>query len=318
MKQFYYILILTCLVFGASCSSIIHYTSDSAYKNALKQSFEESSSENMGRAIASKFDQLKQINFDINKLRSFQVLSFPKNSTIAHKNLASDFDLSNVEGMSVVKKRQFYDSLQKYGKPITYEFHAVELQSCYKMIKNRPKHKPEKFFGNAENYRSNQSKKCLVLEAKKRPMINKSNLKPDDIVALRMYFDDDLMPYGKSIDYHDKSESNKIRTVDYRYDQNQSMSSELSEYPVDFPNFSLKSIASNWKQSSENTLNIPTQKYVTKKIKSQVKVIKCNSGYQTSYKDIFGNTVSVGWCKGHSWPTSIHTNRFFSIVKRIK
>jgi hypothetical protein len=317
-------LLLIILLISASCSSIKHYRFDDAYKSALKQSFTEGNdlikveSKRSGRVLASKGVHLKAINFDLNKLRSFQVLTFPKISTISHKNSINDFDLSEVNGLTEQQKIEFYDSLQHYGRPVIYEFHAVELQSCYKMIKNRPKHKPEKFFGNANFFSLDKSKKCLILEAKKRPLVSRANLKRDDIIALRMYFDEDLRPYGKSIDYYSKEAKNKSRTVDYRYQQNQSMSSELSEYPVDFPNFSVTSIAKNWKISTKKTLNIPDHNYVVKKINRLVSAEKCQSGYQTNYKDLFGNPVKIGWCQGHSWPTTVHTNRFFSIVKRIK
>lgn len=317
-------LLLIILLIGASCSSVKHYRADDVYKSALKQSFAEGNDlikveeKVSGRILASKGVQLKAIDFDLDSLRSFQVLTFPKHSTITHKNSMGDFDLSEVNTITEQQKLDFYDSLQHYGKPVVYEFHAIELQTCYKMIKNRPKHKPEKFFGNAELYSSNKNKKCLILEAKKRPLISRANLKRDDIIALRMYFDEDLKPYGKSIDYYNKKAKSKKRTVDYRYDQSQSMSSELSEYPVDFPNFSVASVSKNWKISTQKTLNIPDHKYVIKKISRLTKTKICESGYQTSYKDLFGNPVKVGWCQGHSWPTTVHTNRFFSIVKRIK
>ncbi|OUR97279.1 hypothetical protein A9Q84_13210 [Halobacteriovorax marinus] len=317
MKSKKNLLLLLFAVAATSCSTTKNYKEESAYQQALQNSFKEDHKFH-SRELASAGTQLASIGFNIEKLRSFQVLSFPKITGIENKNLDSVFDLSSVKGMTLSEKTQYLDSLQSFGKPVTYEFHAVELQSCYKMIVNRPKHRPEKFFGSADLYKSNKTKKCLVLEVKKRPLTKRSRLRKDDLIALRLYFDDELRPFGKSVDYHDKNESKNTRTVDYRIDQRSSMSSELSEFPVDFPNFSATRVLRSWKKSSSATLNIPDQKYVQSKITKLVRVKKCNSGYQTNYKDIFGNKVRVGWCKGHSWPTTIHTNRFFSIVKRIK
>lgn len=306
------------LLLGVSCSTLTPYTKDQAYQEALKQSFGEGTSKLNQRVLASSRQQLKTVGFNLEKLRSFQVLSFPKISKIEDKHNNEIFDLSDIKDLTDAKRKAYLDSLQQFGKPITYEFHAVELQSCYKMIKNRPKHNPSKFFGPASLYKPVQEKKCLVLEAKKKPLVKRGNLKNDDVVAVRLYFDEDLKPYGKSVDFHDKSESSKTRTVDYRYNFMTSMSSELSEYPVDFPNFIMDKIVKNWKKVSKNSLNIPDQKYVKSKISKLVKTKRCQSGYQTSYDDIYGNPVRIGWCKGHSWPTTVHTNRFFSIVKRIK
>ena len=302
----------------SGCSSLTPYHKDSAYQKALNQSFRAGETRISKRILASSREQLKNIGFDINKLRSFEVLSFPKVTGIENKNSDNVFDLSAVKGMTDSQKKEYMDSLQQFGKPVTYQFHAVELQSCYKMIKNRPKYNPSKFFGEASLYKPIQEKKCLVLEAKKKPLIKKGNLKNDDVLAIRMYLDEDLKPYGKSIDYYDRSADNKKRTAEYRYNFKSSMSSELSEYPVDVPNFIMSSVSNSWKKVKKNSLSIPEQGYVKNKIKGLVKTKRCNSGYQAQYKDLFGNAVRVGWCKGHSWPTTIHTNRFFSIVKRIK
>lgn len=270
-------------------------------------------------AMSVTTEELKKgLGIDVEKLRSFELIVFPKVTGIEARSNKQFIKDSTVRKMSKEERQEYFNSNVEFGKPRVYSFRAVELQSCYKLIKNRPKYKPQKFFGKAELYKEDQKKKCMVLQIKRDPELRRSQVKKDDILATRVFLDENFAPYGKSLDIANRAKRKEVRTAEFRLDSKSSLSSELSYLPLDLPNLNSKLVRKNMKSVSKNPLNIPSDNYVKNKIKKMSKISRCSKGAQTYYWDMYGNKVRVGWCKGHSWPTSIHTDRFYAILKRIK
>ena len=126
-----------------------------------------------------------------------------------------------------------------------------------------------------------------------------------------------MRSYGQELIIADSQRAKTTRSVPVPLDFNQPMSSGLLLYPIDIPNF-FNSMASRfWTKGSGNFLRVPNNIFVKKKMKDIGVMANCSEGYRSDYRDIFSGKVRIGWCQGHSWPTSVHTERYFSVIKRI-
>lgn len=314
----------TVFIFG--CSTAIHQKNqsesatanlekDEAFQKGLREAYFDIGHRNLLRSPAEKGQsQLREVAFNVELLRSFKVLVFPKYNNQVEKSNEEIYDPQKLESLSPSERRQVNSSLENYQSPFIFQFRAVELQSCYKLIQMRPKFKPEMIFGKKENFGDNQAKKCVVLEGKVDDLRRK-DIRKDDILALRIYFDENFIPYGKAIDLALESKNKEnFRTVLTRIDPSKSFSSELSLFPIDVPNFLSYLPSKNWKAIGENVF-VPHHPVVKRNLQKFKVSSSCKTGlYETNFKDDLNRFVSINWCKNDPWPTMIETNNSYSVL----
>ena len=285
MKRIFILLLLI------GCSSSPYKEGADPYKSALNSAFDQVGGERQ-RGIAST----KVIEFDSSHLKRFRMLVFPAQ-------------------ISFNKKRNLTDQEKiEYGKPVVFNFKTVLSGNC-NFLKKVRRYNSRVFFGGTK---FSAEKKCLVIEGRKaRPkkwgkMVTRLNR--DDTLGIRIYIDEDFRPFGKSIEYALEKGRKAFRTVNLKMDSSESLSSELSSFPIDLPNFKNPSIGKSINFVSSGAVRLPQDMYVIAQVKSKVKRPICKSGHQIDYKDFLGKTVLVDFCKGSSWPFAIHTNNFFAIL----
>lgn len=272
------------------------------YDTALNKAFSDLKEKRLlKRGMASKGNKvspvLRMLAMRPENLGSFKMLVFPTDLNMHYKRT-----LKNPNKFS-------------YGQPQTFVFKTLKKGLC-RHLKRSKKYGADIFF---KEGRYGTSQSCLIIEGRRqRPrkwgkVITR--LRRDDMLAVRLYFDDHFRPFGKSVDYAVKAGTEKFRTVNMKYDDNESMSSEMGLFPIDLPNFRNSQIKKSIKYVKTGAVRLPRDFYVATKIKSKAPRSICRSGYQVNYKDQFGNNVAVDFCKGKSWPTAIHTMRFFAILK---
>lgn len=287
------------------------FNSKVPYETALDDAFNELDS-NSSRGMASMNDSMKELGLDLKNINSFEMLVFPK--IIDHhvkRGKPVALDQSKIKSMSRQERKEYFESKMTYYEPYVYNFKVLAKGKCRK-LKKRKKYHTNKFFG-GDTFRKGQ--RCFVVEGrKKRPkFFGKffAEIKKEDLLAVRLYLDDQFRPHGQALDIAVKSGMKKFRTVNLKNDSSENSSSGLSLFPVDLPNLSINQVNS----VQSGAVRLPRNLFVIFKIKSQVKTPICSKGYQLDFKDIYGSSIMVDWCKGNNWPTTINTNRFFAILK---
>ncbi len=279
------------LLFLIGCSSSPYKEGADPYKSALNSAFNQVGGGRQ-RGIAST----KVIEFDSSHLKRFRMLVFPAQ-------------------ISFNKKRNLTDQEKiEYGRPVVYNFKTLLSGNC-NFLKKVRRFQSRVFFGGTK---FSKDKKCLVIEGRKaRPkkwgkMVTRLNR--DDTLGIRIFIDEDFRPFGKSIEYALEKGRKAFRTVNLKMDSSESLSSELSSFPIDLPNLKNPSIGKSINFVSSGAVRLPKDMYVISQVKSKVKRPICKSGHQVDFKDFLGKTVLVDFCKGSSWPFTIHTNNFFAIL----
>ena len=288
---------LSFLILLIGCSSSPYKKGNDPYNSALNSAFNkiEEKRESQKRGIAS-IEPSKVIGFDSRHLKSFKMLVFPAQ-------------------ISFNKKRNLTDSEKiDYGKPIVFNFKTVLSGKC-NHLKRIKRYNSKIFFGETKFL---SDKKCFVIEGRRaRPkkwgkMVTRLNR--DDTLGIRIFIDEDFRPFGKTIEYALGKGRKAFRTVNLKMDSTESLSSELSSFPIDLPNLKDPVIGQSVNFASSGAVRLPQDLFVISQVKSKVKRPICQSGYQIDYKDFLGKTVMVDFCKGSSWPFAIHTNNFFAIL----
>lgn len=335
MKKIVMLSLVGSLVAGCSTQSQRGKWASNPYEASLDQAFAQLKTTKMtGRVVASETEVPKELSVVSANFRDlstdFEVLVFPKKSDITEKHIGhekAELRIALIKKFGKTDGLKKYDevkndNLVEYQKPVSYRFSDQRMTSCYNIVKeNSKKWNAKDFFGSPEVYRKHKDKQCAIIQVKQvSPKIRVSKIRKDDVLAMRIFIDDMFRPYGKEIDIARVSKARyrkgQVGRVRIPYSNKNSMSSELSYFPIDIPNFLNNKVKLNWNYVETNALSIPNDYYVKNKIEKLVKVDLCDSGYTTAYSDIYGRTVKVGWCKGHSWPTTITTNNFFAVLKR--
>ncbi|TDJ03992.1 MAG: hypothetical protein E2O68_09015 [Deltaproteobacteria bacterium] len=279
------ILILLLLI---GCSSSPYKEGADPYKGALSSAFNQIDGSKRGIASTRAI-----IGVDSRHLKSFRMLVFPAQ-------------------ISFNKKRELSDEEKiEYGNPIVFNFNTLLAGKC-NLLKRLKRYNSNTFFG-GRKFAS--SKMCFVIQGRRaRPkkwgkVVTRLNR--DDTLAIRIFIDESFRPFGKSIDYALDKGQKAYRTVNLKMDSQESLSSELSQFPIDLPNLLDPIIAQSIRYGA---VRIPQDLFVISQIKSKVKRPICKSGQQIDFKDFLGTKVMVDFCKGNSWPTTIHTNNFFAIL----
>lgn len=299
MKSFLALLI-SITFFLSSCSTTTYKEgTEDPYNTALNKAFSELK-EKQKRGMASQSQSaspvLRKLRMRPEKLGSFKMLVFPTDLNMHLKRT-----LKNPNKFS-------------YGQPQTFVFKTLKKGLC-RHLKRSKKYGADIFFKNGI-FGTGQS--CVIIEGRRQRPRKwgkvVTRLRRDDMLAVRLYFDDHFRPFGKSLDYVVKQGTEKYRTVHMKYDEKESMSSEMGLFPIDLPNFRNSQIKKSFKYVKKGAIRLPSDFFVAAKIKSRAGKSICKTGYQVNYSDQFGNNVAVDFCKGKSWPTAIHTMRFFAIL----
>ena len=262
-----------------------------------------------------------EIHESLSGLKSYEYLVFAKLNDQAEKNNSSAIDPKVIAKMTSTQREVFFDSLTDYASPKTFAFSTQRNVSCSKLKKEKSKFKTEVFFKDADD---KSDINCLVIRGfQKSPDIKKANIKKDDVLEVQFYIDEYLRPFGQVLSIANGERVN-FRTEDglrksaIKLDPNQNLSSGLILFPIDYPNFAgyrqdgLKS----WTEQV-TPLSIPQDEYVRAKISQYSDIEYCKNGYKAHYKNQWGATTRVGWCAGHALPTTIHTERYFAILRKI-
>jgi hypothetical protein len=291
------------LIFVIGCSSSPYKKkSNDPYEVAVFDALKELEleSEKIKRGVASVEPQnkfmKKAIGFKLKSIKRFKMLVFP-----ANPNFNKKVDIGSLSGID-------------YASPMIFNFKTILSNSCKKLSKMR-KYNARLYFVASE---IDMKKKCLVVEGRqKRPkkwgkMVTR--LKRDTTLAVRVYIDEDFRPFGKEVDIAVGMGKKAFKTVRLKMDVGQNLSSELSFFPIDLPNFKNPINGNRLNYKSEGAVRIPKDLFVLAQVKKYSKRKVCKSGYQLDMKNFLGEKVMIDFCAGSSWPFAIHTNSFFAIL----
>lgn len=314
-----YIILLSALL--GACAHGPNTAREEAQTQAFKELREYQQESRRSPSSVERPRELVDIERGLNTLKSYEYLVFPKLVDIAEKNDESVVDFKAVAKMSDDKKREYFDSLADYASPRTYFFSVQRNLSCQALRKEKGKFSADKFFS---DFKGEKSTHCLIVRGQQKdPEIKKGNIRRDDLLEVQLYFDEDLKPYGQVNSLADGKRVNfqtgaGIRSVGIKLMPIDHLSSELFLLPIDYPNFNgaRQDVNRNWTYDS-NALSIPKDKYVESKIAKLGKHKLCQAGYKTEYKTNLGKIVRIGWCKGDALPTTIQTETYFAVLKRI-
>ncbi len=318
MKLCYLIILSTLL---GACAHGTKTAKEEARAQAFRELREYQQETRRSPSSVERPKELSDIEAKLDSLKSYEYLVFPKIVDIAEKNDESVIDFKAVAKMSDAKKREFFDSITDYASARTYLFSVQRNLSCQALRKEKSKFSADKFFANFEG---DKTIHCLIVRGQQvEPDIKKGNIRRDDLLEVQLYFDEDLKPYGQVNSLADGSRVNfktgaGIRSVGAKLLPLDHLSSDLFMLPIDYPNFkgARKDVNHNWIHDS-NALSIPNDRYVQNKMAKLSHHKLCQAGYKTEYKTNLGKSVRIGWCKGDALPTTIQTDTYFAVLKRI-
>ena len=277
-----------------------------AYSLALEKAFSRMESQEKGRKLASFAERPREVERLLPRIKSlstdFEVMVFPKITGQAFKYPNKKF------------------SKLKWGFPLIYRFQKRRIGKCYSLATSKDKWRAFRYF--TQNHFSSSSKRnCLVLEVKQAfPKILRSRIRKDDKIAMRIYLDDSLRPFGQEYEIARVPKARKsygeVGTVGFKLNPFYPLDSGLSGFPVDLPNFISPVARKNWKKVLKGATKVPKHPFIVSQMKKFNVVHKmCEEGYRTHYKDLYGRKVRVGWCEGNAWPTTIETRRYFAVLR---
>ena len=301
MKFFFPLLISLLLV---SCATQ-KKTSGKAYKLALKKAFSRVEENEKGRRLASFSERPRELERLLPRLKrlagGFEVMVFPKITGQAFKYPEKKF------------------SKLKWGFPLIFRFQNRRIGKCNSLAMSK-KWRADRYF-TQKHFSSSSKKDCLVLEVKQGfPRILRSRIRKDDKIAMRIYIDDSLRPFGQEYDIARVPKARKthgeVGGVGFKLNPFYPLDSGLSGFPVDLPNLLSPEASKNWKKVLKGATKVPKHPFVAFQMKKFNVVHKmCQEGYRTHYKDLYGRKVQVGWCEGNAWPTTIETRRYFAVLR---
>ncbi len=278
----------------------------SPYQVGLEKAFAELENKTE-RTVAKKVSGI-----DVQKLEDFKMVVFPKAIDLHMKyGKNTGIDTTGLSGMNEKEVDEYIDSKTVYHKPLTFNFRVLKKGKCMTLSKEK-KYATHLFFG-GEQFDS--SLQCMVLEVKKEApkFFGKRilELKKDDILKVRLYLDEYLRPYGQSIDFAVELGRKRYRTENIKIDSSENISSGLSLYPIDLPNFKNSSVV----EVGQDSVPLPRNLFLIFNVKSMVQTPICSKAKRIEHKDILGSVIESSWCEEQNWPTTIETNRFFAVLK---
>jgi len=221
----------------------------------------------------------------------FEIYTFPKISTQVLKDATSD---------------EVY-----LGPPKVFVMNILAVNPCREFIRNGlfSKYRPEEVF--PSHLSENNDRTCAILEIENSSLMkrNKSLLKQDDELVLRVFIDDLYKVHG--ID-HIKFRSRGNFKVIRRTSEFENLNSGLSFFPIDLPVPNSETILTNVSRFFENSLDEIALFQIKHKFSKNFTRPFCE-GAVFGHRDSFGKTVKVGWCKDTPWPTYTESDHFFSV-----
>ena len=203
--------IFTGIIFVLFLSGCSMFSSKAPYESALDDAFSEVPSlDSVSRGVTSVEASIKGLNLNIKRLSSFEMLVFPK--VVGHhmkRGLPKNEDQEKINSMSDQERKYYFDSKMVYYEPQVFNFKVLVNSPCRKLKKRRKFHTNKFFTG--ETFKPGQ--RCFVLEGRrKRPkFFGKiiSNVRKEDLLAIRLFLDDHFRPHGQSLDFAVKLGSEK-------------------------------------------------------------------------------------------------------------
>jgi hypothetical protein len=285
MRFFFVLLVLT------SCSSI-EFKEDKVYKASLEKAFLQLEKARLP-ASSKRYYTKKLLNKSWSK---FQVAVFPK---IQHEHIKRHIKAKK-------KMRSGYE------RPIIYNFKLIKKGPC-KNLKRQSNNLFKEYFTDV----SKVEKNCFLVEArKKRPkkwgqMVTR--LTDNQPLAIRLFFSENYVPFGKEVDHAVSKGFFTYRTSYQKYKKTENFDSGMSLYPISLPNLNLQTNLQAINKVHKNVLRIPKNIFVVSMI-SKMKRRACTKGYQLDYQDYQGNLIKTDFCDGHPWPSAINTRNYFAIL----
>jgi hypothetical protein len=212
--------------------------------------------------------------------------------------------------------KELNDEEEYLAPPQVFEVSVVAINPCHQFFQGKlfNKLEPQKAF--SAEMAIEKSRQCGILEFtdKKLKTMNKSLLRPDDQLMMRIFIDDTYTIHATD---HVIFESRNNNRVVRRIADGESIGSGLSLFPIDLP---LDDATNTDKQIISDHFNSkidPVAIYQIKKRHAKDFTVTNCQGSIFRNKDPLGGKVEIGWCEGLPWPTLIDNGRFFSITQRL-
>ncbi len=202
------------------------------------------------------------------------------------------------------------------GPPKLFEVSLLAVNTCDQFINFGlfKKFRPQDIF--PASLGENKKRHCAILEIENKSLtsMNKSLLKQDDQLVVRIFIDDNYQTYGvDQINYQSRGDFKIIR----RIAENESLTAGLSFFPMDLP--IERSIQENVSppENFDHLLDGVAIFQIRNKYSKNFQSTRCN-GKVYRHKDPFGGIVQIGWCQGFAWPTYLENSRYFSVTSSFK
>jgi hypothetical protein len=289
---------------GFSRTSDAALKNDEAFKSAAAQAARDMGLANRKPAATSPkaraiLNNLEMNFSNLNGAKFYTV--FPKKSNISEKN-------QNLPSVSL-------------APPQLYKINVMWSDSCAKITKSQ--NLPN--FVHAEYFSSATQGLCKVLRVV-RTAPKKTNWLEGDVKELRLHLGTGYRAFGIDTDLHANKRDTK--TSPLKWDASKSLSSGLSNFPIDFPNVSEPRFTELLDLGYDRMPELPNyilalfegenlskrMQTIRKNLKFDSKGRLCAKGIRLDYIDFYGSNTQVSWCQQDLLPTTIENDRFFAIL----
>lgn len=291
------LLLLTgCSIFRASTSS--WDPNKNAVTRASHQQVLDELDRERPRGPASGLDDLKVDFSDLGKVTpgKFEVYVFPK--------------------VSAQTNREVTDDEEYLGPPRVFEVTILAVNPCQQFLQKSlfAKLKPTEAF--PAELGANSSRQCAIMEFtdKKLATVDKSLLKQDDQLMVRIFIDD---AYNIHATDHVLFETRNQNRVIRRVSEQEVMNSGLSYFPMDLPAATSTSVKDGVGRHFSRSLDPIAVHQIRKRYNQGFSSPQCEGVIFTS-KDPLGGKAEVGWCRGIPWPSYSENRRFFSVTQSLR
>ncbi len=205
-------------------------------------------------------------------------------------------------------------------KPQVYEVATIAMTPCQTMISGRmfAKYRPDLVF--AADLGKDDKRDCAIVQVTSKTMRQRphSLIRPNDVLAIRLYLDDEYRLHGQEKDIY--VDSRNLRVDRIKNDPNLPSSSGLSLFPIDLPTEFMMIQGFPAKARLQSASDSGLDRLAVKQAQ------RLNHNFQTAncdaavFKHIsyYGAVTSVNWCQGLPWPAKMENARFTAVTQPIQ
>lgn len=255
---------------------------------------------------------------DFNKIKpgKFEIYVFPKMQTMTHMEIGE-------EGILL-------------GKPHIAEVSVLAVTTCEAFINKAAfsKYNPASYF-NAK-LAENKQGKCAIVGVTSRSMrdANRSLLREGDVLAKRLYLDEQFNVYGIETDFYSKDAKQNemnMKTTGMKLGPGMPSTSGLDFIPVDMPAlgkiqkmdtvdfrtvFAATSKPTDFTFQKNGTLVDRMALRQIGRLNKNFRIPSC-AMKKMSYKDHYRKQVEMYWCEGVPWPQVVNSLQFLAVTQNI-